>query len=85
VSTTGTTAITGNLGISPIATTAFTGFGLTLASGGQYATCPAVTGHLYGADMAAPTPHVLTVAISARAAVGWFSHKSHLQIAFSAF
>jgi len=64
VSTTGTTAITGNLGISPIATTAFTGFGLTLASGGQYATCPAVTGHLYGADMAAPTPHVLTVAIS---------------------
>jgi len=69
VSTTGTPAITGNLGVSPIATTAFTGFGITLASNGQYATCAAVTGRLYAADMAPTTPSILTVAVGAQAAV----------------
>jgi len=63
VTTTGATAITGNLGVSPIATTAFTGFGETLSSNGQYATSPLVNGRLYAADMAAPTPTVLTTAV----------------------
>lgn len=67
VSTTGVTAITGNLGISPIASTAYTGFGATLASNGQYATSAAVTGLLYAADLAAPTPSILTTAIGAQA------------------
>jgi hypothetical protein len=62
ISTTGTTHVTGDLGISPAATAAFTGFALTNETG--YATSIYVTGKLYAADMAAPTPAKLTAAIS---------------------
>lgn len=62
VTTTGVTAITGNLGLSPAATSLFTGFALTNATG--YATSDLVTGKLYAANMADPTPMNLTTAVS---------------------
>lgn len=62
VTTTGVTAITGDLGLSPAATSLFTGFALTDATG--YATSDLVTGKLYAANMADPTPMNLTTAVS---------------------
>jgi len=63
VSTTGTTTIDGNVGLSPAATTYLTGFSETMDPAGQFATTPLVTGKLYAADMAVPTPSQLTTAI----------------------
>jgi hypothetical protein len=56
-----TSAVTGDLGISPAATTYITGFALTDATG--YATSAQVTGSVYAADMADPTPMGLTTAV----------------------
>ena len=42
---------------------ALSGFSLTLDSSGQFSTSPQVTGKLYAASYAAPTPSTLTVAI----------------------
>jgi len=55
-----TSLIVGDLGISPSAESLITGFGQTDATG--YATSPQVTGFIYAADMAAPTPAMLTLA-----------------------
>ncbi len=63
ISTTGATSITGDIGVSPIDATAFTGFS-NYALAGTYATADEVTGKLYAADFAAPTPAYLTTAIS---------------------
>lgn len=57
-----TSAITGDLGISPAATSYITGLALTNATG--YATSSQVTGKIYAADMAAPTSDNLTVAVN---------------------
>ena len=57
-----TSAITGDLGLSPAATSFFTGFALTNSTG--YATSSQVTGKLYGADMVSPTPTNLTTAVN---------------------
>ncbi len=54
-------AVTGDLGLSPAATSYITGLSLTDATG--YATSAQVTGKLYAADMAAPTPINLTTAV----------------------
>ncbi|MEQ8582818.1 MAG: ice-binding family protein [Marinoscillum sp.] len=56
-----TSAITGDLGLSPAATSFITGFGLTDATG--YATSPQVTGKVYAADMAPPTNTNLTTSV----------------------
>lgn len=56
-----TSAITGNLGISPAATSYVTGLALTDATG--YAISSQVNGKIYGADMASPTPSNLTTAV----------------------
>jgi len=56
ISTTGTTAITGDIGVSPIDSTAITGFGLIMDSSGQFSTSVLVTGNVYAADYAVPTP-----------------------------
>lgn len=58
-----TSAITGNLGVSPIASTAITGFGLTYPAGSAFSTSAQVTGKIYAATYASPTPSNLTVAI----------------------
>jgi ice-binding like protein len=58
-----TSAITGNLGLSPAAASAITGFALTLDGSGTFSTSPQVTGNVYAADYTAPTPANLTAAI----------------------
>jgi len=55
--------ITGNVGLSPAATSFITGFSLTMV-GTLSATSPQVTGSLYGADMTPPTNTNLTTAVS---------------------
>ena len=57
-----TSAITGDLGLSPAATSYITGLSLTNATG--YATSAQVTGKIYAADMAYPTNSNLTTAVS---------------------
>jgi hypothetical protein len=56
-----TSTITGDLGLSPAATSYITGLALTNATG--YATSTQVTGKIYAADMASPTPTTLTTAV----------------------
>ncbi|HET8864136.1 MAG TPA: ice-binding family protein [Gracilimonas sp.] len=56
-----TSAITGDLGLSPAATSYITGFALTDNTG--YATSDQVTGQIFAADMADPTPSNLTTAV----------------------
>jgi len=63
ITTTGATKIVGKLGVSPIASTAITGFSLTMDSTNRFSTSPRVTGKIYAADYAAPTPSKLTTAI----------------------
>jgi hypothetical protein len=62
ISNVSTSALTGDLGLSPAATSYITGFALTNATG--YATASQVTGKIYAADMAPPTPINLTTAVS---------------------
>lgn len=57
-----TSAVTGDLGLSPAATSYVTGFSLTNATG--YATSAQLTGKIYAADMADPTPINLTTAVN---------------------
>lgn len=64
VSTTGTTSVVGDLGLSPAAGSLFTGFSEILDSTNQFSTSPIVTGNLYAADYAPPTPSNLTTAVS---------------------
>jgi hypothetical protein len=69
ISTTGTTAITGDIGISPAAATFIQGFSLTLDAGKCFSTTtPAtlVTGKVYAADYntnLCPTPALLNTAV----------------------
>ena len=63
VSTVPSSAIVGDVGVSPAATTFLTGFSLT-AVGTTSATSTQVTGNLYGADMTTPTNSNLTTAVS---------------------
>jgi len=67
ISTTGTTSIVGDIGMSPIAATAITGFGLIMDSSNQFSTSDPsslVTGKVYAADYAVPTPAKMTAAVS---------------------
>ncbi len=63
ISTTGTTAITGNIGVSPVAASYITGFDL-IDPPSTYATSAKVTGKVYAADYDSPTPSNLTTAVS---------------------
>jgi len=64
ISTTGTTSITGNIGVSPASATYITGFGLTMDSSNVFSTSSLVTGKVYAADYAVPSPTTMTTAIS---------------------
>ncbi len=64
ISTTGTTSIVGNIGVSPIDSTAITGFGLIMDPSNTFATSSLVTGRIYAADYTAPTPTTMTTATS---------------------
>jgi hypothetical protein len=64
VSTTGTTAVTGNIGISPAAASYITGFALTADSTNTFSISSIVTGRIYASNYAAPTPDNMTTAVS---------------------
>jgi hypothetical protein len=62
ISTTGVTAIVGDMGVSPIAATGITGFALS-APPTTFSTSLLVTGKVWAADYAVPTPANLTTAV----------------------
>jgi len=65
ITTTGTTAIVGNVGISPNPASSIVGFGLVLDGSGTFSTSSLVTGgNVYASDYTPPTPATLTTAIS---------------------
>ena len=63
VSSVPTSAVTGDVGVSPAAATFITGFSMTADATNVFATSPQVTGRLFAADYAVPTPSNLTTAI----------------------
>jgi hypothetical protein len=63
VSTVPDSVITGDVGVSPIAQTAMTGFSLISYPEGTFSTSKQVTGKLYAANDIAPTPVKMTAAV----------------------
>ncbi len=63
ISTVSPSTITGDLGISPAAATYITGFSLVAESTNVFSTSSQITGRVYAADYASPTPQNLTTAI----------------------
>lgn len=63
ISTTGVTAVTGNIGLSPAAASLITGFALTTPT--SFSTSALVSGHVFAANYAVPTPANLTTAVHA--------------------
>jgi len=56
-------SIYGNMGVSPIAGTAITGFSMVAHSSNRFSTSNQVVGKIYAANYADPTPTNLTTAI----------------------
>jgi len=63
ISTSGTTSIVGDIGLSPAAESFITGFSQARDSSGLFSTSNIVTGDIFAADMAAPTPDDLITAV----------------------
>lgn len=63
ISTTGTTVIVGDIGVSPAAASFITGFGLIADATNTFATSSLVTGKVFAANYAVPTPSYMTTAI----------------------
>jgi hypothetical protein len=64
ISTVPPSAIKGNLGVSPAADDAITGFGLTADATKVFSTASQVTGQVFAANFEVPTPSNLTTAIA---------------------
>ncbi|MBA4365854.1 MAG: hypothetical protein C0398_07660 [Coprothermobacter sp.] len=64
ISTTGTTHVTGDIGVSPAAASTITGFALVADAANVFSTSSLVTGKVYAADYAPPTPANMTTAVS---------------------
>jgi len=67
ISTTGVTAITGNIGVSPYAATFITGFGLIMDPSNVFSKSnpsTLVSGNVYAANYAVPTPANISTAVS---------------------
>ena len=67
ISSTGITSVQGDIGVSPAAASAITGFGLIMDTNGESShttIATHVTGKVYASDYAPPTPGKLTVAVS---------------------
>ena len=64
VDTVPTSAVTGDVGLSPAAATFITGFSLSADATNVFATSPQVTGKIYAANYAVPTPSNLTTSVS---------------------
>jgi hypothetical protein len=63
ISTVPLSPIIGNIGVSPIAATAMTGFDMTLDSEGKFSTASQITGKAYAASYGGITATKLTVAV----------------------
>lgn len=63
VSTVPQSAVTGNIGVSPIARGGLTGFSETMNVSNTFSTSKQVVGKLYAADYASPTPAILGTAV----------------------
>lgn len=63
ISTVPSSALTGDIGVSPAAATYLTGFSLTADATNVFSTSTQVTGQVFAADYATPTPANLTAAI----------------------
>jgi hypothetical protein len=64
ISTTGTTSVVGDIGVSPAQATYITWFGLILPAAGAYSTSSLVTGKVYAPSYATPTPANISTAVS---------------------
>ena len=64
IDTVPTSAVTGDIGVSPIDSTAITGFSLIMDSSNTFATSSQLTGKAYAADYISPTPTKMTTAVS---------------------
>ena len=64
ISTTGSTAITGDIGVSPVAASYLTGFDLSADPSNAFSTSTYVSGKLLASDYSDPTPAYLSTAIS---------------------
>lgn len=64
ISSVPSSVVTGDLAVSPAAATFITGFSLVADSTNVFSTSPQVTGKIYAADYAVPTPSNLTTAVS---------------------
>lgn len=64
ISTTGVTAVTGNVGVSPAAASFITGFSLVADATNVFSTSPLVTGQIFASDYTAPTPSNLTTSVN---------------------
>jgi hypothetical protein len=64
ISTVPDSTITGDIGVSPIAATAMTGFSLSADSSTQFSTSSQLTGQAFAASYGAPTSTALTAAVS---------------------
>ena len=64
ISTTGTTSVVGDIGVSPAQATYITGFGLILPAAGTFSTSSLVTGKVYAPSYAVPTPANISTAVS---------------------
>jgi hypothetical protein len=65
IATVPSSTITGDIGVSPIAATAITGFGLTMDSKGQFSTSSQITGQAFAASYGFSTETKLTSAVGA--------------------
>jgi len=57
-------AITGNIGVSPAAATYLTGFSLSMDATNTFATSPQIKGKAYASDYTPPCPAKMTTAVS---------------------
>ncbi len=64
ISTVPISIVTGDIGVSPIDSTAITGFALALDGTGIFSTSSQIVGRAYAADYTSPTPTNLTTAVS---------------------
>lgn len=64
VSTTGTTAVVGDIGLSPAAASFITGFDLIADSTTTFSTSSLVTGKIYASNYSPPTPSSISTAVS---------------------
>jgi len=63
ISTVPASTVTGNIGVSPIDSTAITGFSLVLDATGTFSSASQVVGRANAADYSSPTPSNLTTAV----------------------